>query len=107
MGYGVGPDVLSRRLRASDLPHYTTNAEADRTTRDQMVAHHRGLLRVSGFGDGELVDGGDAAATGGASSAGFLLGSGAGLGKAVLVGVGVTVGASIAMRLIESLWGKR
>ena len=106
-GAGAGPDVLDRQLRVTDLPVPMTNAEADRTSRDQMIAHQRGLLRLSGFGEGEVVDSGDAVAASGASSAGFALGSGASMGRAVLLGVGVTVGSVIALRLIDRLWGKR
>ena len=104
MGYGVGPDIEARSLRASDLPTPMTNAQADRVTRDRMVANHRALLQVQGFGDAGATDSGDTAIAGGASAGAFGLGTGASLGKAVLVGVGVTVGASIAIRFIDKLW---
>lgn len=100
--WGSSPDVIDRQLTADDLPRPTTNAQADRTVRDDIMARQRGLLRVSGFGDADAT-----AAAGGASSSGFELGMGSGLGRAVVVGVGVTVGATFAIRLLEKLWSRK
>lgn len=105
--YGAGEAVLDRRLRASDLPQPTTNREADRTTADKVAAHHRALLRVSGFGDATDPVTGAAVAAGGGAASGFELGLGSDVGRAMLVGIGVTVGATLAIRLIDSMWRKR
>lgn len=101
---GSPADVMDRRLRASDLPRPTTNRQAEQAVKDDIAARQRGLLRVSGFGDAE-GEAGDVATAGGAAAGGFSFGSDGGIGRAVMVGVGITVGASLALRLIDSMFG--
>lgn len=99
---GSMPDVMSRSIRADDLPRPQTNAQADRTTRDVINARQRALMRVSGFGD-STADGtgapiADATAGGGAVAAagvsGNLLGS-------IVVGVGSILAATFILRMFD------
>lgn len=105
---GSSPEVVDRRLRASDLPNPTTNRDADRAMMETINARHRALVALHGFGDATDASADvTAVTTGGASAAGFELGSTGDVGKAVLVGIAVTVGASLALRFIDKMWGKR
>lgn len=96
------PDVMDRRLRASDLPQPTTNAAADRSVRDVAHARQRALMRVSGFADAGAGDpAGAVAADGGAATAGsFFTGN---MMQAVTAGVVTIVAGTFVMRMIDRL----